>query len=146
MFFKLIFPMLMDLFKSNPFQSSQSNESLESLKKVLRKELGAQLLKVFAGLILTAIIIISLAKLATALNIYIEQFQNSLVLQIATFGIVALLCAGGLVFMFIGDTFKKKVAEPPPPQFDIQSLFLKFAEGVVQGFEKNRPLKEDAPS
>ena len=144
MLFKLFLPLIADLFKNSPFHSPQNNELLNEVKKTLRKELSAQLFKVFVGIILTAIIIISLAKLATALSAYIDLFQNSQTLQVVTYGLVALISAGGLTYLFMGDRLKKKIAEPPPPQFDIQSLFLKFAEGVVQGFEKNRPLKEEA--
>ena len=99
------------------------------LKQTLRKEISAQLFKIFTGLILTSVIIIALAKLFTALNVYIEQFQNSQGLQMLTFGLVAIISIGLLVVLFKGDDLmKKKLAEPEPSknQFDTQSLMLKF--------------------
>lgn len=149
MLFNLLIPFLTDLFRKQPFQSGESHESLLMLKQTLRKEISAQLFKIFTGLILTSVIIIALAKLFTALNIYIEQFQNPQGLQMLTFGLVAIISVGLLVVLFKGDDLmKKKMPEPEPPknQFDTQSLLLKFIEGVVQGFEKNRPLKTNDSS
>jgi hypothetical protein len=144
MSFKFLLPLLFEVFRGMPRSSSSpiSNESLLIFKKNLNREVSALIFKFFAGVILTALVIMALSRLLSAAQLYIGEFQNSPVIEMITFGLLTLVGCGLLVFLFLGNKLGRskleEVKTPPPADFDLQNIFYKFVDGVSQGFEKHR--------
>jgi hypothetical protein len=119
-------------FKGPP----ESKESTtEFIKNTIRTEVLGIGFKLLFGVILVSAIIMSIIKLGGLSQVFFSQFQNGIIFEILSFGMVAV---AGTITLYI--VFNKGLTKVPISQSvsnagasDLPALGLEFVEGFMKG-------------
>lgn len=99
--------------------------------------------KILIGIVLSAVMIISLLNLSLDLNLYLDQFENGYLLQFWTFSFLLVSAGIGLIYLFRHrNAVEEKsdltgVSSTHFPTLNFPNLAICFLEGFIQGFTNN---------
>jgi hypothetical protein len=111
-------------------------KTTDYIKKTIRGEVMSVGLKLLIGLVLVAVMIYSLIELGQAYQVFLNQFENSLVYEMISFTVI-LAISGLLLYR----TFNKKEKIEVKPSINVPNLFFNFKNGFVEGVQTRRAQK-----
>ena len=116
----------------------ESQESIKLfIKKTIKNELMNNIFRVFIGIILLILVIVSMAKFETSFFLFLDQYQNSISFKLMTFGLSVVI---GLILLFLlfrsspRHVFTKK-NKPIQNKIEIDKLTTSFIEGFFESLD-----------
>jgi len=115
----------------------RANNPIESIKKALRDEVSALVLKSLLGVLVVSIVVFSIIQVAKAIQILLSQFENGFLYELVGFSVVAAIGSIMLYHLF-KDSSKDSASisvevRAPQSEFKLQNLGLKFFDGIKEG-------------
>lgn len=137
------------LGKSGSKSDSQSN-LITLIRKTIRTEILAVGFQLLFGALLVATIVFALVQLGYAFQILSSQFENGLMMEFVTFGLIAVSGLAILYLMFNRNRNLTSAASTSAKSsmdgVDLSILIVKFTEGFIRGIETSSQKTELPPS
>ena len=118
-------------------QRFEDNRSLELIKSVIRKEVFYMSLRILIGIVLTVMVTFSFIQAARAYQVIVSHFENSVMIELFTFGFLTIL---GLLLLpvlfrmpFKNSKTDNAIPSVDPSSVDLQVVTLKFVQGFIEG-------------
>ena len=111
------------------------NQTLILIKKTIRNEILYTAFNILIGIILSSVIIYSLFQVAKNFQIYLQQFENKLAIETASFSATALISFALIFYLLKKDTTHYKHAFQEETAADkLKIVSLNFIQGALKGF------------
>jgi hypothetical protein len=115
---------------------NENTNSLPSPKEILKYEILSLCLRIFLGIILLSLIIISLNKFLVSFERHLQLFPNSINLELLSFFLITLFASTFLFLLF----YKAKAKKLEKP-FDSELIARSFLQGLSRGLKQNANKK-----
>jgi len=131
----------LSIFALNGKDSALESKNImsEFIKQTIRTEVSAIGLKLLIGIVLVSTIIFSIIQLGQVSQTLLRPLENGSIIELVIFSIVVVLCLIMLYLLFknwqTNSAVKKNKDQFSSMTVDLQSLGIKFAEGILEGLE-----------